>query len=426
MRLEMASFRVTRAAFGETTALRNGVLTVDRAAVAAMALGDSNLTGVAVELAAPGESTRIIHVIDAIEPRYKPAGSTFPWFISPPDLVGSGVTHRLEGVAVVATGDIPGAADSQGLKEAIIDMSGPGAAYSPFSEMCNVVLQFSFAPGVHKPDATASCRKATMRVAKYLAEATRDLKPDSLVDYELGKVDPRLPRVVYIMPTMSEGELHTTFLYGMSVTSTPALVHPNEVLDSALISADYWIACHRSPTHHYQNEPVIRALYRRHGKDLNFVGVIVGRSLIPSAIEKHRQAVQIAKVAKMLDAQGAVITMSNGGHAYADQMLMCQHVERAGIATVLGVDEYSDTDGSDFPLVTYVPEATAIVSVGNQEQIIQMPAVSRVLGGERFLAGNDYEVGFQKRPDEAFPVGLRQLYASTCQLGYTTHRGRAY
>jgi len=49
MRLEMASFRVTRATFGETTALRNGVLTLDRAAVAAMALGDSNLTGVAVE-----------------------------------------------------------------------------------------------------------------------------------------------------------------------------------------------------------------------------------------------------------------------------------------------------------------------------------------------------------------------------------------
>lgn len=426
MRLEMASFRVKRATFGETTALRNGVLTLDRAAVAAMALGDSNLTGVAVELAAPGESTRIIHVIDAIEPRFKPAGSTFPWFISPPDLVGRGVTHRLEGVAVVATGDIPGAADSQGLKEAIIDMSGPGAPYSPFSDMCNVVLQFSFAPGVHIPDAAASCRKATMRVAKYLAEATRDLQPDGMVEYELGKADASLPRVVYIMPTMSEGALHTTFLYGMSVTSTPALVHPNEVLDSALISADYWIACHRSPTHHYQNEPVIRALYRRHGKDLNFVGVILGRSLIPSAIEKHRQAVQMAKVAKMLGAQGAVITMSNGGHAYADQMLICQHVEQAGIATVLGVDEYSDTDGSDFPLVTYVPQATAIVSVGNQEQIIQMPAVSRVLGGERFLAGNDYEVGFQKRPDETFPVGLRQLYASTCQLGYTTHRGRAY
>src|SRR3990170_532890 len=159
MRLEMASFRVTRATFGETTALRNGVLTLDRAAVAAMALGDSNLTGVAVELAAPGESTRIIHVIDAIEPRFKPAGSTFPWFISPPDMLG------------------------------------PGAPYSPFSDMCNVVLQFSFAPGVHIPDAAASCRKATMRVAKYLAEATRDLQPDGMVEYELGQTDQCPPRV---------------------------------------------------------------------------------------------------------------------------------------------------------------------------------------------------------------------------------------
>ncbi|MCC7485657.1 MAG: hypothetical protein IT529_11815 [Burkholderiales bacterium] len=426
MRLEMAGFRVKRIVFGAPTALKDGVLTVERAAISALADGESNITGVAVELAHPGESTRIIHVIDAVEPRFKPAGATFPWFISPPDLVGSGVTHRLDGVAVVATGDIPGAADSQGLKEAIIDMSGEGARYSPFSALANVVLLFSFAPGVHIPGAAASVRRVTMRVARYLAEATRAMKPDSVDVYELGRADAGLPRVVYIMPTMSEGELHTTFLYGMSVTSTPALVHPNEVLDGALVSADYWIACHRSPTHHYQNEPVIRALYRRHGRDLDFAGVILGRSLIPSAVEKHRQAAQMAKVATMLGAQGAVITMSNGGHAYADQMLICQHVEQAGIATVLGVDEYSDTDGSDFPLVTYVPQAKAIVSVGNQEEIIELPAVSRVLGGERFLSGNDYETGFRKRPDEAFPVGLRQLYASTCQLGYTTHRGRAY
>lgn len=422
----MASFRVSQLTFGDTTALRRGVLTVDRAAVTSLALGDANLAGVEIDLATPGQSTRIIHVIDAIEPRYKPSGATFPWFLSPPELVGSGVTHRLDGATVIATGDIPGAADSQGLKEAIVDMSGPGAPYSPFSAMCNVVLKFSFAPGVPKPDAAASVRKSTMRVAKYLAEATRELQPDEVTVYELGEADSGLPRVVYIMPTMSEGELHTTFLYGLSVTSTPALVHPNEILDSALISADYWIACHRSPTHHYQNEPVIRSLYRRHGKDLNFVAVILGRSLIPGNDEKLRQAAQMAKVAKMLRAHGAVITMSNGGHAYADQMLICQHVEQAGVATVLGVDEYSDTDGSDFPLVTYVPQASAIVSVGNQEEIIQLPPMSRVLGGERFLAGNDYEAGFQKQPHEAFPVGLRQIYASTCQLGYTTHRGRSY
>ena len=82
----------------------------------------------------------------------------------------------------------------------------------------------------------------------------------------------------------------------------------------------------------------------------------------------------------MLNLHGAVITMSNGGHAYVDQMLLCQKLEQAGVATVIGVDEYADADGADFPLVTHVPEATAIVSMGNQEQIVEWPAVQRVLG----------------------------------------------
>ncbi len=105
----------------------------------------------------------------------------------------------------------------------------------------------------------------------------------------------------------------------------------------------------------------------------------------------------------MLGLQGAVITMSNGGHAYVDQMLLCQQLEQAGVATVLGVDEYSDIDGRDFPLVTYVPEARAIVSVGNQEQIVEWPAVERVLGGTRFLAGNLQEKGIFARARRAAP-----------------------
>jgi glycine reductase len=228
------------------------------------------------------------------------------------------------------------------------------------------------------------------------------------------------------MPVMSEGEIHTTFFYGRSVQGLPALVHPNEVLDGGLVSADYWIACHRSPTYLYQNEPVIRALYGRHGRELNFVGVLLCRCLITSQDEKWRQANQAAKVCRMLGIQGAVITMSNGGHAYVDQMLLCQRLEQAGVATVIGVDEYADVDGSDFPLVTYVPEATAIVSVGNQEEIVEWPAAERVLGGAGFLAGNAYEQGFQRQPAEPLTVALRQIYCATTQLGWSTLRCRAY
>ncbi|HXJ81593.1 MAG TPA: glycine/sarcosine/betaine reductase component B subunit [Candidatus Methylomirabilis sp.] len=427
MNLEIASFRVTDVRFGTATSLRDGVLWLDREALAAHLLEDSRLSRAGIEVVRPGDSVRVIHVLDAVEPRMKVTGGPdFPGFLGRPELVGSGRTHRLDGVAVLSTCDVPSATDSQGLKEAIIDLSGPGAAYTPFGRTVNVVLELAVRQGLSLPEAVAAIRRAALRAAVFMAGATRDGSPDQVETFALGPVAAGLPRVAYVMPTMSEGEVHTTFFYGRGVEPLPAVVHPNEVIDGGLVCADYWIAGHRSATYLYQNEPVIRALYRRHGRDLNFVAVLLCRCLIIAENDKLRQAVQAAKVARMLDLDGAVVTMSNGGHAYVDQMLLCQQLEQAGVATVLGVDEYADTDGRDFPLVTYVPEARAIVSVGNQEEIVEWPAVERVLGGTQFLGGSLQEKGFLRKPAEPLRVALRQIYCATNQLGWSTLRGRAY
>ncbi|MBI2369117.1 MAG: hypothetical protein HYV08_02560 [Deltaproteobacteria bacterium] len=423
MRLELVSFPVRDARFGPRLRFADEVLEIDRAGLLDLVGRQADFfRSVQVDIARPGERTRIIHVIDAIEPRCKvaPAGApTFPGFLGPPEVTGTGRTHRLEGFAVLTTGNIPGAEGSQGLKEAIVDMAGPGAEYTPVGRLTNVVLRFEVAEGIPVPEAVQAIRLAGLRAATWLAEATRDLAPARVESFELGPADPALPRVVYIQPMMREGDIHTTFIYGLPVESLPLVLHPNEVLDGAIVSADYWIACHRIPTYLYQNEPVVRALYRRHGHDLNFVAVIACRCLIVAEAEKRRQAAQVAKVARMLAAQGAIITMSNGGHAYADQMLICQAVEQAGIRTVLGVDEYSDTDGGDVPLVIYVPEARAIVSCGNQEARVDLPAMERVLGGDRFVTtGNSYEEAFRRHPAEPFTIGIRQIYAATAQVGF--------
>ncbi|HEX7128119.1 MAG TPA: glycine/sarcosine/betaine reductase component B subunit [Thermodesulfobacteriota bacterium] len=427
MQLELLGFTVRDVRFGARTDLAGGVLTVDKDALASHLLEDPDLAEVRLAIARPGDSTRIIHILDAVEPRLKvKGGGDFPGFLSTPTPVGAGVTHRLEGVTVLVTGTLSGAADSQGLKESIVDMSGPAARYNPVSGNVNLVIEVAARPGASPVESAAASRKAALKAAVYLASPTRGLTPDRRESLALPPVDGALPRIGYVMPAMSEGELHTTFFYGRSVQSLPALVHPNEILDGALVSADYWIACHRSPTYLYQNEPVIRSLIARHGRDLEFAGVLLCRCLITSQDEKMRQASQTAKVARMLGIRGAVVTMSNGGHAYLDQMLICRELEQAGVATVLGVDEYSDADGSDFPLVTTVPEATAVVSMGNQEQIVDCPAVDTVLGGTAFLAGNSYEKAFGQAPGSALSVALRQIYCSTNQLGWSTLRGRAY
>jgi glycine reductase len=148
--------------------------------------------------------------------------------------------------------------------------------------------------------------------------------------------------------------------------------------------------------------------------------------LIPGEAEKYRQAVQIAKMARMLSADGAVVTVSTGGHTYADQMLICQELEQNGIKTVLGVDEYCGEDGKGFPLVTYVPEAVAIVSTGNQESVLELPAVDRVLGGSEYLPGTTFDDGYRPAPADPIKIILRDLYVATCQNGFTGYRARAY
>jgi glycine reductase len=59
-------------------------------------------------IAWPGESKRIVPIKDVIEPRVKVNGSgeIFPGFFEKAETVGYGITHVLEGVAIVTSGRI--------------------------------------------------------------------------------------------------------------------------------------------------------------------------------------------------------------------------------------------------------------------------------------------------------------------------------
>ena len=58
--------------------------------------------------------------------------------------------------------------------------------------------------------------------------------------YELQPVDAALPRVVYIDQLHQQGLMAQTFLYGKHVQGIePTLLHPNEMLDGALVNGNY-------------------------------------------------------------------------------------------------------------------------------------------------------------------------------------------
>ncbi len=424
MRLELVSFPVTGIRAGRQTAWNDGELTVDVDGLR-QAVRHENVEKLDVHLVNPGDEVRIIHVLDAVEPRVKVAGGkgAFPGFTDEPRCAGEGITHRLEGAAVIACAEVTGSQDGLSVKEAIIDNAGPAAGYSPFSRTHNVVLVFHFRPGLSVPEQLGTTRIVALKAAEYLAEPVGALRSPRREVLDLGRPAARagvgrLPRVVYISPLMHEGSVHNTYLYGVKASSTPTLFHPNEMLDGAVVNGDYHISAYRSTTFHYQNNPIVRELYRRHGQDLEFVGVVICQCLVVTHLEKERSGYQVAKLCRMLGADGAVLSMQNGGHGWADLMLLCKRVEDAGVKTTLIMAEMSDAEGMDVGLIMHVPQADAIVSVGNMDEEVSLPAMPRVVGGTQFLDMNNYEGQVGAMPWEPFRTALRRMHCACNQLGY--------
>ena len=130
MRLELGNIFIKDIQFGPETKVENGVLYVNKQELLNEVGGDERLASIDIDIVHPGDEVRIIPVKDVIEPRVKVEGKggIFPGFISNVDTVGSGRTHVLKGAAVVTTGKIVG------FQEGIVDMSGEGAKYTPFSK----------------------------------------------------------------------------------------------------------------------------------------------------------------------------------------------------------------------------------------------------------------------------------------------------
>ena len=217
MKLEMGYIRVSDVRLGTESVFRDGVLTLDGEAVRSMILENDRIADVRLEIAKPGESARITPVKDVIQPRVKVEGpgGVFPGVVSKVDTVGSGKTLALEGMGVVTVGKIVG------FQEGIIDMSGPGAAYTPFSGLINLVLVITPVEDLPPHEYEQAVRLAGLKTASWIGELVRDVVPERSVVYDLPnvregmKLYPDLPRVGYVMMLQSQGLLHDTYVYGV-------------------------------------------------------------------------------------------------------------------------------------------------------------------------------------------------------------------
>jgi glycine reductase len=405
---------VTRVELAEATAYAHGTLRVDARAVRALVLRDARIGDVALDVAHPGDRVRVLRVLDAIEPMTKVAGAcgTFPGFLGAPVTCGTGRTHRLDGCTVVEVAEFPFAASGvQAFEEGVIEMSGPGAAYSGCADRANLVLTFTPGRVSDNVDYDDAIRRAGLCVAEALAAATRDLTPPVVerVDMAPDPAAAGLPRVVWVHQVRAQGPMVQTFLYGHEMSGmVPTLLHPAEVLDGALVSGNYKTGS-KTPTYRHTRHPALLELLGRHGRECHVVGVVVARGHHETEFLKARSASFVAKLATLVGAEAALCTYEATGNTHVDFMLTVQALERAGVATSAVVHEYGGPDGTDASLVDFVPEALALASSGGIDRRVALPAVDRVLGGAR-LAHRGEDAG------GPLDLPIQELYAATVEM----------
>jgi sarcosine reductase len=415
VKLTLETFTVKTIELGKRTALSRGMLTVDPDELARLAGDGQAIAAVRIELVSPGESARIIHVMDALEPRVKVGGDTvaFPGFLGPARTVGGGLTRRLGGVAVLEAAELP--EPTGGIlefNEGLIDMSGPGADRCVGSTTHNVVLIFTAADGATNRDFEAAVRLGALRVNRRLAETTHDAgEPDAVAEFTLGPADPALPRVAYSDQVQQQGFLVQTFLYGQPVDAVvPTLLHPNEYFDGAVVSGNYR-SMMKTPTWLRLNHPVIRSLYRRHGTELNFLGVVFGRGHHDDHQLKERNGYMVANVARLIGAQGVLQTLEGTGNTWVDFMQAVKALERGGVKTVQLVHELGGAEGRDWPIVDYTPEADAIVTGGGADRRFEIPSVKRVVGGTHVTFSSNEGWGARTDASASLTVSAHEMYA---------------
>jgi sarcosine reductase len=362
---------------GERTSYSAGSLTVGEQNVRDL-LRDPALADVRLACTSPGEPVRIVGALDAIQPCSKGpgGGGVFPGLLGPAMPAGRGETHVLRGAAVLAAGYLPRA------QEAVIDMSGPAAALSPLGATHNLIVEFTPAEDATWEDVEAALRRALVKVAAHLAEAALDAEPDAVETLpEPAATANGTPRVGVILNLQTQGKFKDVFVYGRSLSGgLPTVISPGELDDGAVVSGQYGHPALKNPTILHQTHPVVAAL--RACDELELAALV----LCPEPVDQANKELVSAHAARLcagLGLDAAIVTKEGGGNADADVSLKLDRLEEEGITAVGILAEMAGRDGTGPPLVVPPTKATALVSTGNYDERMTLPACERTLGRDR-------------------------------------------
>lgn len=426
MKLEVGNFYVLDIVFGNNTFYENGLLTINKEEALKIVYEDENIIDADIILAKPNDSTRITPVKEAVEPRCKISGGTmFPGVLNKLTRVGYGRTHALSGSCVLAVGKHRG-----GFQDGLIDMSGPGADQTIFSKFLNICLVADTNEEFEKNNRqkkNKALRWGAMRLAEYIGEAVKFLEPEGIEIYDLPSIKERsedvkqLPSVVYVLQLQSQMNEngYNALVYGWDTSRMlPTLMHPNEILDGAIVSGSFMPSSSKISTYHHVNNATIKRLMKEHGQTINFSGVIVS-NLNTQLEEKERAALFVQEIATSIGVDGAIICKEGYGNPDADFIMIITKLEEAGIKTVGITNECTGRDGKSQPLVDISEKADALVSTGNVSQFLKLPAMEKVIGELEALARDGNAGGWEGsvKEDGAIEMENNGIFCADANTG---------
>lgn len=376
-------------------------------------LADYRFSDFNIDIAHPGDSVRLSNVGDIVQPQFKLDGRpTFPGVVDDIGIIGEGRTLFLRGVAVTEVLEMPVSIGQ------FYDMTGPALEHveKGIAESIHVALDITPAEGVSKNDYFDAMCTASKKAAKFLAEIAKDCQPDEEEVFTLeGRDAEGLPRVAYVFQIFCHApETDSMYYGGDGAKMIPIIFDPNEVLDGALTCRNYYQTNNADPTYIYQNHPLLIDLMKRHGKDINFVGVIMSNT--PHEVsDKKRNAMMCASLAKYyLKADGVIISKEGGGHPQIDTALICDNCEEMGLPTVLVLREFlSATNASDEECIFSTSNANAMVSTCCRQKIL-FPKLDKVIGKTPF---NDVTFAYMIDPYNEFYHENEGIRGAFSQIG---------
>ena len=333
MKLTLETVKVENIKFGDETCFKDSILYINKKDILEFAKEEECFDDLKIDITYPNDSTRIVNVVDVVQARCKLDGKIdWPGVLSDEyEICGSGMTRAVEGFGIVLCQNNT----YWSRKWGSFDMSGPCADVNPYAQMPELVLE-PIAPNADFRDYREAIRRVGFKTSVLLAKATLNEKAYKTEVFDNETKYDNLPTIVYSYQIYSKQydtqNYREPMVYGNAIPdSLPIIMQPTEILDGA-ISPCGGFRC--VTTYEIQNHPVIVELMRRHGKDLNFGGVIV---TVTSVEAKHRYLVSkmaASLLKEVFHADGVIITKGVGGASTLCVGAIASEAEKLNIKAV--------------------------------------------------------------------------------------------